>query len=49
MAEELRTELINKGYQDAVIIAYKDGQRLETEEEIRVFAETFPDLLNMLK
>ena len=48
MAKELKDELIRKGYTDAVIIAYKDGQRLETEADLKQFIDKFPDLQNML-
>lgn len=48
-ADELRQELIAKGFTDAFIVAYKDGERLETQEDIKKFVRLFPDLQNMLK
>ena len=48
MAKELKDELISKGYTDAVIVAYKDGQRLETEADLKQFIDKFPDLQFML-
>ncbi|MFK7950552.1 MAG: OmpA family protein [Saprospiraceae bacterium] len=48
-AEELRQELIAKGFTDAFIVVYKDGERLETKEDIQKFVSLFPDLKNMLK
>ena len=48
-AEELRQELVAKGFADAFIVAFKDGERLETEEDIKKFVSLFPDLQNMIK
>lgn len=48
-AEELRQELIAKGFTDAFIVAYKDGERLKTNDDIKKYVSLFPDLQNMLK
>ncbi len=45
-AEELRKQLVAKGYTDCFIVAYKDGERL-TKEDIKTLVELFPDLKNM--
>lgn len=47
-AEELKNELIAKGFTDCFIVAYKDGERL-TEEDIVKYSELYPDLINMIK
>lgn len=47
-AEELRVQLVAKGFTDASIVAYKDGERLTTED-IKKYTSLFPDLKNMIK
>ncbi|NJN78545.1 MAG: OmpA family protein [Saprospiraceae bacterium] len=46
-AEELQKELIAAGFSNALIVAYKDGERL-TKEDIEKLSDLYPDLKNMM-